>query len=220
MDTKTLFSKVEHTVLQPGTNGLALCEALTQADTWGCRGACFPPAYTEEALDYRVANHLNIRLITVAGFPFGYQTEKVLWTEIRELRSLGIDEVDVVGPLFLVKSGRWDLVEKRIHLYREAAAEMTLKVIMETGLLTEDEIRRYCEILSACEVDYAKTSTGFAGGGATPEAVRLMRSHLAPAVKIKASGGIRTREQMIALLEAGADVLGMSRAGEALEEEK
>lgn len=219
MNKQELLSKVEHTILKADTGLDDIAAVVSEASEFGCRGACIPPLFAKHALEYREYNELDCLLISVAGFPFAYHSEKVVWTEIREMLREGIDEVDVVGPLYLVKGGYWDEVRRVIGLYREAAGDAVLKVIMETGFLNPDEIKRYCEILSECKVDFAKTSTGFAGGGATVEAVRLMRASLAPEVKIKASGGIRSIDAMRALLDAGADVLGMSQAIKLLNEE-
>lgn len=216
MKKQELLSKVEHTILKPDTTFADVERFIEDAASWGCRGCCFPPSFTEEAVKYREDNNLNTRLVTVAAFPFGYHSEKAVWTEIRELVTLGADEVDVVGPTYLLKSGRWEDVRRCLGLYREAASDVTLKLIMETGLLSDEEIRRYCTIAAECKIDYAKTSSGFAGKGASVHAVRIMRETLPPEVKIKASGGIRTLEDMLAMLDAGADVLGMSRAAEAL----
>ncbi len=217
MDKAQLFSIVEHTVLKPEATSLEIMEAVSQAAIWGCRGACIPPVFIDEAAEYRAANQLTIPLVTVIGFPFGYHSEKVLWTELRETLMDGADEVDVVGPTYAVKAGDWDKVRHEIAMCREAAGDHVIKVIMETGLLSDDEIKRYCEILSECKIDFAKTSSGFAGSGASVHAVEVMRAALAKETRIKASGGIRTYEQMLTLIAAGADVLGMSRVGDALE---
>ncbi len=218
MDKAQLFSIVEHTVLKPEATSLEIMEAVSQAAIWGCRGACIPPVFIEEAVEYRETNQLQVPLVTVIGFPFGYHTEKVIWTELREALVNGADEVDVVGPTYAVKAGDWDKVRHEIAMCREAAGDHVVKIIMETGLLTDDEIKRYCEIISECKIDFAKTSSGFAGTGATTHAVGLMRAALAKETRIKASGGIRTYDQMLALIEAGADVLGMSRVGDALKD--
>ncbi len=216
MDNKELLSKVEHTLLKPESTSEDIIRTISEASEWGCKGACIPPVFAEEALKYRETFAPDTLLVSVAGFPFGYHSDRVIWSEIRELASLGIDEIDVVGPTYLIKSGRWDETAKKIHLFREAADGVVLKLIMETGLLSEEELRRYCKIAADYGIDYAKTSSGYAGQGATAEAVRIMRDALPDTVKIKASGGIRSREEMLTLLDAGADVLGMSRAGEAL----
>ncbi len=218
MEKAKLYHVVEHTVLKPEATSLDIMEAVSQAALWECRGVCIPPAFVAEAAQYREQLNLTIPIVTVAGFPFGYHTDKVLWTEIRESYMEGADEVDVVGPTYAVKAGDWARVAHIIGLCREASKDRVLKVIMETGLLSDEEIRQYCEILSEAEVDFAKTSSGFAGTGATVHAVEVMRRSLAPATRIKASGGIRTYEQMLELIEAGADVLGMSRVGDALKD--
>lgn len=216
MDKKDLIAKVEHTVLKADTTMSDVEQAISEAAEWGCKGVCYPPCFTEQALRFREENNLQVKLITVAAFPFAYHSERVIWTEISEQVLLGIDEIDVVGPTFLVKSGAWDDVKRKLGLYREAAGDTVLKLIMETGLLTDEEIRQYCRLAAECGFDYAKTSTGFASSGASAGAVRLMRETLPPEIKIKASGGIRTQQDMETMLEAGADVLGMSRTAEAL----
>lgn len=220
MLTKELIAKVEHTVLKPDTKVIEVYDAIENAVRWGCRGVCIPPSYVAAAQEFLEENKLEFPIISVAGFPFGYQSDRVKWTEIKELHSMGVDEIDVVAPLYLVKTGDWDRVDFEIGMYKEAAYNTKVKVIIETSQLSPEEIKRYCEILNRHHIDYAKTSTGYVGGGASVDAVRILRQELDPNIKIKASGGIKTSADMQLLVEAGADTLGMSRVGTILEEEE
>ena len=130
--------------------------------------------------------------------------------EIEELFELGCDEVDVVLNTSNVKSENWDLVEEEFKIFSTVSKNKTLKVIIESGLLTKTEVVKICEIANKLPVTFLKTSTGFATKSASLEAVTTMREHLNKDIKIKASGGIRTREQAEAFINAGANRLGCS----------
>lgn len=218
MDLLDLYKRVEHTLLKPDASEIDVHEVLTQAHQWQCRAACIPPVYVLSALQYLEQTQMHLPIVSVAGFPLGYQSDKVKWTEIKELHALGVDEIDVVCPLYLAKAGAWDKVDLELGMYVAAAQGTPIKAIIETSQLSDDEIKRYCHIINAHDIAFAKTSTGFVGGGATVHHVKLLREHLDPKIKIKASGGIQTKDEMLDLIEAGADVLGMSRVRQALEE--
>lgn len=217
MTNQELYKKVDHTLLRVDATEMEIHEAISHAHLWGCRSVCIPPAYVSSAMFYRQDIQVDIPIVAVAGFPFGYQSNRVKWTEIKELHQVGVDEIDIVAPLYLVKSQNWDAVDSEIGMYKVAADGTAIKVIIESGLLDEDEIKRYCEIFNKHEVDFVKTSSGFTAKGATVEAVKLLRQELNTSIKIKASGGIRSKADMLRFIEAGADVLGMSKVREALE---
>jgi deoxyribose-phosphate aldolase len=153
---------------------------------------------------------------TVIGFPFGYSVTKAKLAEVEQALADGADELDVVIDLIQLKGEEWASLEAEMRAITALihGAGRVVKVIIESGVLTEDEIVRCCEIYGGLGVDFLKTSTGYAEKGASVEAVRWMRRHLPAGVRIKASGGIRTYAFARELIEAGADRLGCSASVE------
>jgi deoxyribose-phosphate aldolase len=153
----------------------------------------------------------DVPVCSVVGFPLGAMAARSVAAETAHAVEDGAAEIDMVVPVGLLKGGEDAEVERYVAAVKQAAGDALLKVILETALLTDDEIVRACRASSAAGADYVKTSTGFnAAGGATVEAVRLMRSTVGDALGVKASGGIRTREDVEAMVAAGASRLGMS----------
>ena len=148
---------------------------------------------------------------TVIGFPNGYNTTKIKAAETEDAVRNGADEIDMVINLGWVRDGKYDRVEDEIRAVKAAAGERILKVIIETCLLTEDEKIQLCGVVTRAGADYIKTSTGFGGGGATFDDIRLFAEHVGSGVKIKAAGGISSLEDAERFLELGADRLGTSR---------
>ncbi len=207
MDVKDILSKVDHTLLKPDASSdeiIALCE---EAMKYGVASVCIPPAYVQRAYTYTDG---KLPICTVAGFPNGYSSTFVKVFETTDAVRAGASEIDVVVNLGLVKDGDWDGVLAELHAVRDACQGKVMKVIIETALLTEEEKIELCKVVSKCRADYIKTSTGFASGGATREDVALLRANVAPHVKVKAAGGIRTMEDAEAMLAAGADRIGAS----------
>lgn len=181
-----------------------------EAMQYGFAAVCVPPPLARNA---RIAlKDSVVKIATVIGFPFGYSIARSKIFEVSQAIDDGADELDVVINLVALKNGVWQYLETEIKHIVEAAhkAGRLLKVIIETGVLTDDEIIRCCEIYAQAGADFLKTSTGYAEKGATVEAVQLMRAHLPSHIKIKASGGIRTYDFAMKLIEAGADRLGCS----------
>jgi deoxyribose-phosphate aldolase len=156
------------------------------------------------------------KVATVIGFPFGYSATSAKLAEVEQALSDGADELDVVINLIDLKNGDWGRLEKEMELLTERihAGGKIVKVIVESGILSDVEIVKCCEVYSRVGVDFLKTSTGYAEKGATVEAVRLMREHLPETIRIKASGGIRTYAFAQQLIDAGADRLGCSASVE------
>jgi len=207
MDVKQILSQCDHTLLGQTATWGEIRQTCDDALKFGCATVCIPPAYVRPA-----AEHLcdSIRICTVIGFPNGYETTRVKAFEAEEAVRCGADEIDMVLHLGWVKDKCWDQIYNEIRTVKAACAGRVLKVIVETCLLTEEEKRKLCEIVTLTGANFIKTSTGFSTGGAAVEDVILFRKHLGPGVKIKASGGIRTLASAQALLEAGADRLGAS----------
>lgn len=203
-----LLSMVDHTLLSIGATWEQIKQICDDGVKYGCASVCIPPSYVKKATGY-----LNGRLpvCTVIGFPNGYNTTEVKVFEARTAISDGADEIDMVINDGWVKDGFFDLVKNEILELRKATEGKILKVIIETCLLTDEEKIRLCGIVTECGADFIKTSTGFAGGGATFEDVRLFADNIGPGIKIKAAGGISSFEDAAVFAELGASRLGTSR---------
>lgn len=201
---------IDHTILKADATEKDIVNLCHEAKQHKFATVCINPAYICTAA--KLLHGSGVGVATVIGFPLGATMTEVKVQEIFAAKAHGAREVDVVMNIGLAKSGNWDAVEKDILRTVEAAhcCGVIIKVIIETSLLTEDEKRKAAEIVKNAEADYIKTSTGFAGGGATVEDVRNLKAWVGESVKVKASGGIRTREFALELIEAGADRLGTS----------
>ena len=205
-----ISSYIDHTVLKPTTTHMDVKKICEEAVQYGFAAVCIPP--TLLAIGRRELAGASVKVATVIGFPFGYSVPKAKLAETEQALTDGADELDVVINLIAVKDGDWSFLADEISLITDTihARGKIIKVIIESGILTDEQIIRCCELYSHAGVDFVKTSTGYAERSATTEAVRLMRQHLPPGIKIKASGGIRTYEFARQLIEAGADRLGCS----------
>ncbi len=202
------MSRVDHTLLKQDASWAQIKALCDEGLAYHTASVCIPPSFVRRAAEY-----LNGRLpiCTVVGFPNGYSTTKTKLFEAEDALLNGADEIDMVINLGMVKEGNWDGLLVEMQAVRAVCSGKILKVILETCLLTEEEKRKLCELVSASGADYIKTSTGFSTGGATPEDVALLASHAAPGVKVKAAGGISTLEEAEELIRLGADRLGTSR---------
>ncbi|MBL7843707.1 MAG: deoxyribose-phosphate aldolase [Cyclobacteriaceae bacterium] len=204
-----LADYIEHTNLSPTLTIRDIDKLVEEAVQYKFFGVCVPPFWVKRA--QREIGKNKITLVTVAGFPLGYNMTETKLDEIKRAIDNGADEVDVVWNVTSFKTGiPWTKIElakcsKLCHDHQKL-----VKIIIETAYLSEDEIIQACKLCADSGVDIVKTSTGFAPAGAKVEHVRLMRSVLPPEVGIKASGGIKTKEQAIEMVNAGADRLGTS----------
>lgn len=208
MDIQEILSKVDHTVLAPDTTWQqvqALCDDAVRFKT---ASVCIPPAFVRQAKTY-LGDKMPV--CTVIGFPNGYATTAVKVFETADAVNNGADEIDMVINIGALKDGGHELVEAEIRAVKEACAGRLLKVIVETCLLTAEEKKAVCRIVTDAGADYIKTSTGFAGGGATFDDVRLFKAHVGPSVKIKASGGISSLEDAAEFIRLGTSRLGTSQ---------
>lgn len=202
---------IEHTILKAKATFSDIDKIIDEALENNFLGICIPSCYIKYAKE-KLQNK-NIKLVTVVGFPLGSTESDVKAFEAKKAIDNGADEVDMVINIGFARSNRWDLVEEDIKKVREATSNNVLKVILETDYLSDDEIKKACEICVKQKVDYVKTSTGFAknGVGATVEKIKMLSSLVKPyGLKVKASGGIKTKEDALSLIEAGADTLGTS----------
>ena len=211
-----IASYVEHTNLSPVLTIRDIDQLVEEARQFKFLGICVPPFWVKRAK--REIGNASVKLITVAGFPLGYNMTETKLDEIKRGSDNGADEIDVVWNITSFKTGiPWTKIEiakcsKLTHDHQKL-----LKVIIETAYLTDEEIIEACKLCADAGADFVKTSTGFAPSGAKVEHIRLMRGSLPAQVGIKASGGIKTHEQIVAMIEAGADRIGTSSAVKIIE---
>ena len=207
MEICQILSKVDHTLLSPAATWTEICALCDDAVKYGTASVCIPASYVKRAKEYTKG---TLKICTVIGFPTGYSTTEIKVRETERAILDGADEIDMVINVGWLKDRLDDDVLAEIKAIRAACENAILKVIVEACLLTEDEKIRVCRIVSQSGADYIKTSTGFSIHGATPEDVALFAKHIAPHVKIKAAGGIRTIEDAENYIRLGADRLGTS----------
>jgi deoxyribose-phosphate aldolase len=204
-----LASYIEHTNLSPTLTISEIDKLVEEAKAFGFVGVCVPPFWVRRAM--REIGKEKIQLVTVAGFPLGYNMTETKLDEIRRAIDNGADEVDLVWNVTSFKTGiPWTKIEIAKCAKLTHDSEKLLKVIIETAYLSDPEIENACKLCADAGADFVKTSTGFAPAGAKEEQVRLMRRSLPPTVGVKASGGIKTREHAVAMIEAGASRIGTS----------
>jgi len=195
--------------LSPTVTDRDIEKLVAEARQFGFWGVCVPPFWVKTA--QREIGSDNIQLITVAGFPLGYQMTATKLEEIAVAIADGATEVDVVMNISAFKANHpWAKIDISKAAKLAHQHEVLLKVIIETAYLSEPEMLKAATLVKDAGADFVKTSTGFAGAGAKPEHVRLLRNHLPSHVGIKASGGIKTLAQAVELMEAGADRIGTS----------
>ncbi len=214
MTNKELYSHVDHTLLKPVATWEQIQKICDESIKYETASICIPACYIKR-INETYANKVNI--CTVIGFPLGYNSTESKVVEAKQAILDGANEVDMVVNICDVKNGDFDKVEKEIATIKAACGDKILKVIIETCYLTDEEKIALCGCVTRAHADYIKTSTGFGTGGATYEDVALFAKHVGPDVKIKAAGGIRTREDMEEFLRLGADRLGTSSAISILE---
>ncbi|WP_129112988.1 deoxyribose-phosphate aldolase [Halegenticoccus tardaugens] len=207
MDRTEFAARIDHTVLGPETTPTDVERVVDEAEAYGMN-ACVPPCYVSEA----AARAPDATLATVVGFPHGQHSTAAKRAEAVDAWEAGADELDAVIHVGRLKAGEDERVERDLSEV-VAAVPIPVKVIVETALLTEGEKRRACEAAVGAGAAFVKTSTGFADGGATVADVELMREYL----PVKASGGIGSYEEAVAMLDAGAERIGASSGVEIVE---
>lgn len=208
MDIHELLKHVDHTLLSPSATFEDIRTVCDEGMEYKTASVCIPPCYVRQAKDY-VRDRLKI--CTVVGFPCGYCKTEVKCFETERLINDGADEIDAVINIGMLKAGDFNAVLKELCDIRAACTGHIFKVIIETHLLTRDEKIHMCDIVSRSGADYIKTSTGFSGGGATRDDVRLLCENAPSGLKVKASGGISSITDAYEYLELGADRLGTSK---------
>ena len=208
METRKILAAVDHTLLAQGATWEQIRVVCDDGMSYGTASVCIPASYVRQAKEY-VGDDLPI--CTVIGFPNGYSTTAAKCFEAEDAVRNGADEVDMVINIGWAKDRRWEALLEEIRAVKAACGGKLLKVIVETCLLTEEEKVKLCEIVSLSGAEFIKTSTGFAGGGATREDVALFAKRVAPHVQIKAAGGIASLQDAEDFLALGASRLGTSR---------
>ena len=209
---------IEHTLLKPTATWPEIENLCKEAMEYGFAAVCVPPLYVKRATE--LSTNSKVKTATVIGFPFGYSAIEAKVAEIVLAIVDGADELDMVVNISAIKNEDWTFIANEINTIMPIVRNKNkvIKVIIESGVLTDDEIIKCCDIYGAAGVDYVKTSTGYAEKGASIHAVQLIRTHLSDAVKIKASGGIRSYSFAKELINAGANRLGCSGSIKIVEE--
>ncbi len=209
MDINRILSACDHTLLRQNATIKEIYELCDDAVKDHTASVCSPPCYVKQAKEYIAGS--GVKICTVIGFPNGNETTETKRFETLDALDNGADEIDMVINIGMLKAGEYDRVFGEIRSIKTICGDHILKVIIETCLLTDDEKREMCEIVTRSGADYIKTSTGFSAGGATFDDVKLMSENIGPGVKIKAAGGISSLEDAERFMELGASRLGTSR---------
>lgn len=209
MTDNEILKHIDHTQLKAFAKWEDIEKLCDEAVEYQTASVCIPPAYIKRVHD-KYQDKINI--CTVVGFPLGYSVTSAKVAEVEQALKDGCNEIDMVVNISDVKNGDYDKVEEEIRTLKKACGNHILKVIIETCYLTEDEKIAMCKAVTNAGADYIKTSTGFGTGGATIEDIRLFKQHIGPDVKMKAAGGVKSKDNLIMFLEAGCDRIGTSSA--------
>lgn len=212
-----IASYIDHTMLAPQATVFQIRKLCEEAVKYHFASVCVNSCHV--ALCAELLKGTGVNVCTVVGFPLGAMSTKAKAFEAECAVADGAVEIDMVINVGALKDENWTFVEDDIRAVKKACGGKLLKVILETCLLTDDEIVRACQLSEAAGADYVKTSTGFSKGGATAEAVSLMRKTVGDRLGVKASGGIRDRESALKMIEAGASRLGCSAGVKIMEGE-
>jgi deoxyribose-phosphate aldolase len=208
--TKNIANMIDHTALKADTTKEVILKLVLEAKEYKFASVCVNPTWVKTASEL-LKDTPDVKVCTVIGFPLGASTPEVKAFETSNAIENGATEVDMVINIGALKDKNDELVERDIRAVVDAAKGKALtKVIIETSLLTNEEKERACSLAVKAGADYVKTSTGFSTGGATLEDIALMRKVVGPDIGVKASGGVRNREDTLALIEAGATRIGAS----------
>lgn len=207
MEKEQIYQAVDHTLLRPTAAWSEVAQLCDEAIAANAASVCIPPSYVRRVKEY-VQDRIPI--CTVIGFPNGYQTTFVKQAEAKDAIANGADEIDMVINLGDVKNGAFQNISHEISAIKATCGSRILKVIIETCYLTKEEKIQLCGIVTACQADYIKTSTGFGSAGAALTDIQLFQKHIGSDVKIKAAGGIGDLKTAEEYLTQGASRLGSS----------
>ena len=206
---------IDHTLLKPDSTREQIDKILEEAKKYQFKSVCINPTHVSYASQQLLDT--DVLVCTVIGFPLGATTTDVKVFETENAIKNGASEIDMVINIGALKDQRYDEVRKDIEGVIAAANGKTVKVIIETVLLTDEEKVKACELAEKAGATFVKTSTGFAGGGATPEDVKLMKDTVGNRLEVKASGGVRSLEDFEKMIEAGATRIGASAGAQIIE---
>ncbi len=218
MNRKEVARLIDHTLLKPQATPVQVEQLCDQARRYGFASVCINPVYVRLAADKLEGS--DVAVCTVVGFPLGATTTSIKVREAQQALADGATEIDMVIHIGALKAGDHQAVQEDIAAVSTACREggALLKVIIEAVLLSDEEKVAACRLAQAAGADFVKTSTGFAGGGATVEDVRLMRRTVGPQMGIKAAGGVRSYADALAMVDAGATRIGASAGVEIVEQ--
>ena len=210
MEKMPLNKYIDHTILKPTCLVSDIEKLCAEAKQYDFAAVCVPPNFVKLAKEKLAGS--TVQVATVIGFPFGYSATEAKIAEIILAMVDGADELDVVANISAIKNGDWSAIADEINHIMPIirSKNKVVKIIIESGVLTDDEIIKCCDIYGIAGIDYLKTSTGYAEKGASVEAVKLFRKHLPDQVQIKASGGIRDYATAKLMIDAGATRIGCS----------
>jgi deoxyribose-phosphate aldolase len=206
---------IEHTVLKQGITESLIRDNFELCTEYKLPVFVIPPAMVKFASSLRFDKAVSI--CTVIGFPLGYSTHKTKLYEISDAIEKGADHIDLVINNSIIKDAAWDRFDAEMAEYRKACSGKILKIIVETSIITRNELDRIAQTLVNNGIDYIKTSTGMVGDGAKLDDVKYLKDYFGNKIKIKASGGIKTKDQVLEFIKAGADRIGTSSAKQILE---
>lgn len=215
-----IASYIDHTLLKPTTLVSDVEKICAEAIENNFAAVCVPPLFVKRAK--AICENTNVKVATVIGFPFGYSAVEAKLAEILLAIVDGADELDFVINISALKNNDWQYLANELNTILPIirSKQKCIKIIIESGILTDDEIIKCCDLYGIAGVDFIKTSTGYAAEGASVHAVKLIRKHAAESIKIKASGGIKNYAFAKELIDAGANRLGCSSSLEIIKESK
>ncbi|HHH54841.1 MAG TPA: deoxyribose-phosphate aldolase [Bacteroidetes bacterium] len=211
MNKEQLARYIDHTLLKPNITFDQIDTLCKEASIYNFASVCIPPYFIKRAVE-NLQDYNSVGVCTVIDFPLGYDFTSAKLESIKKSIDFGVDEIDAVINIPAVKNADWKTVEYELESMRTITKihDKILKIIFETCYLTKNEIEHLAKLCIKYDVDFLKTSTGFGTGGATVEDVKLMKSIAGDKAKVKASGGIRTREDALKMINAGAERIGAS----------
>lgn len=217
MTNEEILRRIDHTLLKAAASWADIEKLCAEAIRFKTASVCVPPSYVKPI---NMAYGTEVNICTVIGFPLGYSVTAAKLLETEQALAEGASEIDMVINIGHVKNGAFDQVLEEIKLVKKACGKKILKVIIETCYLTQEEKIRLCKIVTDAGADYIKTSTGFGTAGAVMADIELFKQYIGNGIKIKAAGGLKTREDLEAFINAGCDRIGTSSAVALLAGEK
>jgi deoxyribose-phosphate aldolase len=208
LTVEELAQTIDHTVLKAETTRTKVKQLCEEAMDYNFAAVCINAVHAEYAVE--LLKDTDVKVCIVVGFPLGATLPEIKAAETRAVVQLGAHEIDMVMNVGALRDENYELVQRDIEAVVEASGDAHVKVILETGLLTDDQKVKACQICKDAGADFVKTSTGFGPMGATPHDVRLMRKTVGKKMGVKAAGGIRTFKEALRVIDAGADRIGTS----------